>query len=157
MILQTLASNEGIDYKDLSRLQVSAAPRDKSERNQGNRYKYVDSRQAHVCPYCRTILRSRFILQRHISARHFNHRPFPCSTCKKCFSSNADLKKHTESTHAPQVMVSCDECGKEYRSGYIYRHKQFAHKRISPSICDVCDALFKNREIMLQHRRKKHK
>ena len=39
---------------------------DKSDRVPENRHRFVDSRQAHICPYCRLILKTRYTLQKHI-------------------------------------------------------------------------------------------
>jgi len=156
-LLRKLAHEDGIDYKDLPRLQISSTPQDKSDRVPENRHRFVDSRQAHICPYCRLILKTRYTLQKHISVRHFKNKPFPCSVCHKYFSTNADLRKHMKNTHEQQEMVPCGVCGKEFRSGYIRRHKQSAHSQNVQSQCNLCLAVFKNREVMLQHRRKKHK
>ena len=126
-------------------------------RNNRNRYKFVDSRQAHVCPYCLNVLRTRYSLQKHISVKHLRHKPFSCTECNKTFSNNCDLKRHRSNSHAQQKMVKCEICNKEFRSGYLARHRQFAHsKRNTPSTCDKCYKVFKTREIMLQHSRLKH-
>ena len=126
-------------------------------RNNRNRFKYVDSRQAHVCPYCLDVLKTRYSLQKHISVKHFRHKPFSCTECNKTFSNNCDLKRHRSNSHAQQKMVKCEICLKEYRSGYLARHRQFAHsKHNAPSTCDKCYKVFKTREIMLQHSRLKH-
>ena len=157
-LLAKLAKVEGVDYKDLSRLQISRTPTDKQTRRPNNRHHFVDSRQAHICPYCRAILRTRYSLQKHISVRHFNDKPLQCGQCNKGFSCNADLKRHVLHTHQAQEMVACPVCCKEYRSGYIARHKQYAHSKHNvPSKCDLCMQIFKTRESMLKHRRSKHK
>ena len=62
-------------------------------------------------------------------------------------------------THEPEDMDKCDVCSKNYRKGYLARHKQFAHSLSAniPADCDICGKSFKKREIMMQHRRRIHR
>ena len=154
-VLQSLASEEGIQHRDLHRLQISAPPVDKAGRDSATRHRFVNSRQAHICPYCRTLLRTKYSLQMHISVKHFNNRPFKCEECDKTFACNADLTKHIK-THQRQPVQKCDECGKEFRTGYMRRHKKLAHSQPVLSQCNNCDKTFKSKQAMLRHKRLKH-
>lgn len=124
------------------------------------RWEDCPSRQAHLCPYCRQVLKTRDALSRHISVVHLNVKQFPCEECGKKYATKADMTKHTRAAHGDlrNLMVRCEECGDEFKQCYLKRHQYYKHKSNKlPKLCLHCGKEFKTREIMLKHVRKIHR
>ena len=123
------------------------------------KYESCPSRQAHLCPYCRQILKSKYALSSHIAVIHLKHKPLSCQLCDKTFATNSDLVKHNKAQHDENRndLVQCEDCGEQVRKPYLNRHRSYRHsKNTLPKICDKCGKDFKSRETMLKHVRKFH-
>ena len=123
------------------------------------RYESCPSRQAHLCPYCRQILKSKYALSSHIAVIHLKHKPLSCHLCDKSFATKADLVKHNQALHdeGRNDLVQCEDCGEQVRKPCLNRHRSYRHsKNTLPKICDKCGKDFKSRETMLKHVRKIH-
>ena len=123
------------------------------------KYENCPSRQAHLCPYCRQILKSKYTLSCHIAVVHLRHKPLSCHLCDKSFATKSDLVKHNKAQHdhSKDELVQCEDCGEEVRRPYLNRHRSYRHSKNSlPKTCDKCGKEFKSRETMLKHVRKIH-
>ena len=123
------------------------------------KYENCPSRQAHLCPYCRQILKSKYALSSHIAVIHLKHKPLSCQLCDKTFATNSDLVKHNKAQHDENRndLVQCEDCGEQVRKPYLNRHRSYRHsKNTLPKTCDKCGKDFKSRETMLKHVRKLH-
>eukprot|EP00088_Acartia_fossae_P016528 TRINITY_DN1925_c0_g1_i3.p1 TRINITY_DN1925_c0_g1~~TRINITY_DN1925_c0_g1_i3.p1 ORF type:complete len:615 (-),score=64.47 TRINITY_DN1925_c0_g1_i3:21-1865(-) len=146
--------------EELNKLQVNETPQDKTvevEKKKRARHRYLPSRQAHMCPYCRIILKTRYSLKSHIAVKHMNDKPFSCKDCGRRFHVKCDLVKHKKTVHSGQGLVTCDICDNSYSASYIKRHRGAAHGAKIITECDICHKVYKSRQIMLQHRRQFHK
>ena len=123
------------------------------------RYSNCPSRQAHLCPYCRSVMKSKANLRNHIASVHTKQKTFLCELCDKMFLTSSDLTKHFRAVHdsSKDEMVECGLCGERVRRAYLGRHTSYRHARNNlPRHCDKCLKEFKSRETMLRHKRTVH-
>eukprot|EP00092_Neocalanus_flemingeri_P019359 GFUD01020969.1.p1 GENE.GFUD01020969.1~~GFUD01020969.1.p1 ORF type:complete len:694 (+),score=147.76 GFUD01020969.1:33-2114(+) len=147
---------ENISSKDLMKYQIGKR---EDIGNTSNKYQACPSRQAHLCPYCRQVLKTRNSLSRHISVVHLDEKKFDCSDCDKHFATKADLVKHKKATHEEDKneLIACDICNEKFKVCYLKRHKYYKHTPNNlPKHCNECGKEFKTREIMLKHVKKIH-
>jgi len=162
-LLQRAPELEDITRQDLASYQIGRPPQLPRPHSPGlkkKRFAACPSRQAHLCPYCRKIVRTRNALSRHIAVLHLQERKFGCQFCDKQFATQADVTKHFKLVHdeAGNKLVECEECGEKVRASYLKRHRNYKHNTSPlPRNCSVCQKEFKTREIMLKHVRKVHK
>jgi len=155
-VLKQAPKVEAISSKDLLKFQIGK--REDFE-NISNKYQACPSRQAHLCPYCRQVLKTRNSLSRHISVVHLDEKKFSCDDCDKSFATKADLVKHKKAVHeeARNELVECDICNDKFKACYLKRHKYYKHTPNNlPKHCNECGKEFKTREIMLKHVKKIH-
>jgi len=125
-----------------------------------NKYQSCPSRQAHFCPICTTILKSKDALRRHIAVVHKQLKTISCEICNKSFVTKADLRKHHRSNHDADkdLLIKCDICKELVKKSYLNRHKSYKHSNNKLSkTCKICDKQFNSREVMLRHARTVHK
>ena len=123
------------------------------------KYKNCPSRQAHLCPYCRSVMKSKANLRNHIASVHTQQKTFLCELCEKTFLTSSDLTKHFRSVHdsSKDDLVECGVCGMKVRRAYLGRHRSYRHSSNAlPRDCAKCGKLFKSRETMLKHNRVVH-
>ena len=157
-VLALAPKPEEISTKDLSRFQIGKRSSDFPKG--GKKWESCPSRQAHLCPYCRQVLKTRNALGRHISVVHLDVKNFQCDQCEKSYATKADVMKHVRAAHSElrNVLVECDICGEEFKECYLKRHKYYKHKGNNlPKQCPYCSKDFKTREVMMKHIRKIHK
>merc|ERR1719154_155835 len=155
-VLQKAPKAEVITSYDLLKYQIGKR---EDVTTISNKFQACPSRQAHLCPYCRQVLKSRNSLSRHIAVVHLNERRFSCTQCEKSFATKADLAKHKKASHEEtrHDLVECDICNEKFKSCYIKRHKYYKHPPNNlPKHCNECGKQFKTREIMLKHVKKIH-
>jgi len=156
-VIKKAPNVEELCKKDLLKYQIG---KKEDVETSSNKYQSCPSRQAHLCPYCRKLLKTRNSLSRHISVIHLNEKKYLCDECKKCFATKADLCKHRKATHeeARNEIVECDICKETFKASYLKRHKYYKHLSSDlPKHCVECGKEFKTREIMLKHVKKVHK
>ena len=127
--------------------------------NTGKKYRNCPSRQAHLCPYCRSVMKSKANLRNHVASVHTKQKTFLCELCDKTFLTSSDLTKHFRSVHdsGKDELVECGVCGEKVRRAYLARHTSYRHAdNTRPRDCDKCGKLFKSRETMLKHKRVIH-
>ena len=157
-VLASAPKPEEISTRDLSRFQIGKRSLDFPKG--GKKWESCPSRQAHLCPYCRQVLKTRNALSRHISVVHLDVKNFQCDQCERSYATKADLMKHARAAHSElrNVMVECEVCGEEFKECYIKRHQYYKHKGNNlPKKCPYCSKDFKTREVMMKHIRKIHK
>jgi len=157
-VLASAPNPEEISTRDLSRFQIGKRSLDFPKG--GKKWESCPSRQAHLCPYCRQVLKTRNALSRHISVVHLDVKNFQCDQCDRSYATKADVMKHVRATHCEQrnVMVECEICGEEFKECYLKRHQYYKHKGNNlPKQCPYCSKDFKTREVMMKHIRKIHK
>ena len=157
-VLASAPKPEEISTRDLSKFQIGKRSLDFPKG--GKKWESCPSRQAHLCPYCRQVLKTRNALSRHISVVHLDVKNFQCDQCERSYATKADVMKHVRSTHSElrNVMVECEICGEEFKECYLKRHQYYKHKGNNlPKKCPYCSKDFKTREIMMKHIRKIHK
>jgi len=155
-VLNKAPNLEDFKSKDLVKYQIGKS--EEADSN-SNKYQACPSRQAHLCPYCRKVLKSRHSLNMHISVVHLAAKKFSCDDCEKQFATKADLMKHQKATHdvAGKELVKCSICNESFKSSYLKRHKYYKHPPNNlPKHCSECGKEFKSREIMLKHIKKIH-
>ena len=157
LVLAAAPKAQDIRTHDLQKFQISKKAEGSKK---ARKYEACPSRQAHLCPYCRQVLKTRNALSRHISVVHLAVRNFPCTECGKSYATKADTMKHIRAAHSEHrnTLVECDECGEKFKQCYLKRHQYYKHKGNELSKkCLHCDKDFKTREIMMKHIRKIHK
>ena len=157
-VLASAPKPEEISTRDLQRFQIGKRSSDFPKG--GKKWESCPSRQAHLCPYCRQVLKTRNALSRHISVVHLDVKNFQCDQCDRSYATKADVMKHVRATHSElrNLMVECDICGEEFKECYLKRHQYYKHKGNNlPKECPHCSKEFKTREVMMKHIRKIHK
>jgi len=153
-VLNNAPPVEELTSEDLPKYQIG-----KNDQNTSNKFDACPSRQAHLCPYCRKVLKTRHSLSMHISVVHLAEKKFSCEFCDKTFATKADLVRHCKTSHdsSGKELVECNICFKSFKSSYLKRHKYYKHTSSNLSKhCDECGKEFKSREIMLKHAKKMH-
>jgi len=156
-LLNDAPSIDKCDSKHLLKYQIG---KNVETTSTSNRYQACPSRQAHLCPYCRKILKTRHSLKMHISVVHLQTKRISCNICSKSFATKSDFIKHQKTKHdeASNTMVKCDICDESFRMNYLKRHKYYKHPpKTLLKKCEECGKEFKSREIMLKHCKKIHK
>jgi len=152
-LLQRCPEPEKLHSADLARYQIQ------SKAVSRTKYESCPSRQAHLCPYCRKVLRTRQSLSSHIAVVHRKLKTITCHLCGSSCATKSELAKHHRAVHDERKdeLVECGECGEKVRKCYLNRHMSYRHcKNNLPKICHKCGKDFKSRETMLKHVRKIH-
>ena len=81
---------------------------------------------------------------------------FPCNTCGKTFSTNDDVKRHSQRMHSKSCeRVSCDICEKEILGkANLLCHMKRLHNFGKPNkilSCDKCDKTFHTPSGLREH------
>ena len=132
---------------------------DRAGSKNAKKYRNCPSRQAHLCPYCRSVMKSKANLRNHIASVHTGQKTFLCELCEKTFLTSSDLTKHFRNVHdsSKDELVECGVCGEKVRRAYLGRHRSYRHSNNNrPRECGKCGKLFKSRETMLKHNRVVH-
>lgn len=152
-LLRSCPGPDQLGLMELARYQIQSKAVTK------NKYEACPSRQAHLCPYCRQVLRTRNSLSSHIAVVHKKQKNVTCHLCGKGCATKAELTKHNLAVHDQTrgELVVCQDCGEHVRKCYLNRHRSYKHsKNNKTKICDKCGKDFKSRETMLKHVRKIH-
>jgi len=152
-LLRRCPSPDQLLSSDLTRYQIQR------KAVTSTKYESCPSRQAHLCPYCRQVLKSKYSLDSHIKVVHRKIKTVKCQICDKSFSNNSELGKHNRAVHDEDrdELVECGECGEQVKKCYLNRHRSYRHsKNNKTKICPKCGKDFKSRETMLAHVRKYH-
>ena len=94
-------------------------------------------------------------------------RPFPCLDCPSSFSSNADLKIHTNTVHEGLKPFQCSFCGSNFsRKNNLKTHIEIVHEGKKPSqvtvkkdkkfLCPECPSRFSSNADLKIHTQSVH-
>jgi hypothetical protein len=116
---------------------------------------------AHKCPHCHTILRSRGSLQHHIKVEHdeTDHRhPCPEQGCDSKYNNPQDLRHHVDSAHK-KIKHKCPECSETFTAKRgVDAHVKRAHRgERFPCPFPSCDVSCVTRSSISRHIKRKHK
>lgn len=100
----------------------------------------------HKCSHCSKEYKYESEKRRHESS-HFPQ--FQCKVCSKSFSFISALRRH-EKQHERTGMVTCGECGKEFRDEILLkRHIKYAHA--GSFTCTKCGSIFNSEPALHTH------
>ena len=84
-----------------------------------------------------------------------------CNQCEKVFASSSSLSHHKRS-HNKSDIVTCELCGKQFRTNNLKRHKESCKKVGLDSVkimfkCDTCGMEFKEETNFNRHLNEVHR
>ena len=79
---------------------------------------------------------------------------FPCSVCKKGFSTKKAMKNHMAMFHSRDESYPCDICHKEFSSKAAAKRHMSVHTGYKPYSCDFCLRRFSRKWNLKQHMEK---
>ena len=108
----------------------------------------------HICRICRKCFTSNINLKRHLMI-HSGVNPYVCKICKKAFSQKRHLTQHMYMHSAPSERFKCPHCNKLYkfRSSYNCHVTGCATNKFQ---CNQCEKVLANKRYLLQHIAKVH-
>lgn len=140
--------------------------------------KTVRKRQSLECVVCGAILRSKFLLQNHMSESH-NVKRFSCKICgvtrkdeeylelhmnihegktenecrycPKRFTRPVNTLRHMR-VHWDKKKFQCEKCGERFSlDNMLYNHRLRHEAEENPLICSICNQSFKSRKTYTHH------
>ena len=87
-----------------------------------------------ICDLCTPIFALLLMFLVHCSRdhvmRHLGIKPFTCTTCKKCFTSVSDLRRHERTIHERCIIFQCHLCDRVFndRSNYYSHGRKIHHQ-----------------------------
>ncbi|XP_055603486.1 transcription factor grauzone-like [Uranotaenia lowii] len=112
----------------------------------------VHENASYMCSQCPRMFRSKFSLNRHQDDHDNRVRErVKCSMCDMTFKHKYILTKHIDSVHTKEAPVSCDVCGKQFKS----KHHLWSHKSDTCNNrrydCTICGRIFKVKVRLNEH------
>jgi len=104
-----------------------------------------------VCEICNTTLKTKKLLERHLTAVHRNENKLKCVEYNKDFKIKNDYRNHVKEMHC-EKLYTCPKCpkmftAKVYLQGHLMRHEA---KRYH---CRECTKSFKSRDQLKAHKK----
>ncbi|KAK2142933.1 hypothetical protein NP493_4715g00002 [Ridgeia piscesae] len=112
----------------------------------------------HKCKQCGKGFIERKSLVLHIDRQHLGIKPsdlghcFTCATCKKTFTSRANLNTHNF-VHTGQKPHACPDCGKKFSLSSNMRRHLLTHSGEKPWECNDCHKCFTEKRSLEVHKR----
>ncbi len=94
------------------------------------------------CPICSKQIQ-KISIDRHMQTHDENRKRYVCTGCDKSFSSEGNLKRHSQS-HIGDGMVTCPVCRGKYSPGSLPVHLKNAHGERNSETCTICGGSFLN-------------
>lgn len=97
-----------------------------------------------ICPYCDKVFKRRYRVLEHTRAVHLKIkknrtvRVRVCSVCSQSFTNDSSYYDHYK-RHFPELLHSCQYCGKQYSTKYHCMKHELFHTNTKPYLCDQCD------------------
>ena len=96
-------------------------------------------------------------LKSHIRNVHEEVNCVSCEKCGKIFKSNNSKQKHIRKIHQEKKHM-CHLCGKSFNSeSYVNKHITYVHEGEKIAKCDVCNKVYANDECLKLHVKRQHK
>uniref|UniRef100_A0A672K3D3 Zinc finger protein 574-like n=1 Tax=Sinocyclocheilus grahami TaxID=75366 RepID=A0A672K3D3_SINGR len=112
----------------------------------------VHEQGTHECPECDKVFKKLVSLQTHMRTHSGEAQPkFPCSICKKRFSSQVHLLRHRRTTHTTERRFKCNICGKPFKKQIHLRNHLRTHTGERPFQCSVCGKTFSSLANLSRH------
>ena len=114
------------------------------------------------CPGCDYKSKSKSAVKKHIKAKHFDLRNYPCNACSYIAKTSQSLIWHVSGVHGDDVKI-CPECG--FKSKWLASlngHIKSVHRGIKRrtdgivQTCPYCDHTSLRKDLMTKHIKGKH-
>ncbi|XP_019909900.3 zinc finger protein 583 [Esox lucius] len=107
------------------------------------------SLSSYQCPECKKRFSSNAGLQKHTRI-HSGERLFQCSHCDKSFINSSNLHQHLP-VHSREKPHHCSDCGRTFSTArYLTKHKRL-HSGIKPFCCIHCDKRYTRSDQLKVH------
>lgn len=103
------------------------------------------------CSTCKKMFTSQIRLLSHRQTAHSSERRFKCNVCGKPFKKQIHLRNHLR-THTGERPFQCSVCGKTFSSLANLTRHGLTHTGVRPYRCDVCHRAFTQSSNLRQHR-----
>lgn len=107
------------------------------------------------CSTCKKRFSSQVRLLRHRRTAHTAERRFNCNICGKLFKKQIHLRNHLR-THTGERPFQCSVCGKTFSSLANLSRHGLTHTGVRPYRCDICHKAFSQSSNLRQHRQHLH-
>ncbi|XP_016319588.1 zinc finger protein 574-like isoform X1 [Sinocyclocheilus anshuiensis] len=107
------------------------------------------------CSICKKRFSSQVHLLRHRRTTHTTERRFKCNICGKPFKKQIHLRNHLR-THTGERPFQCSVCGKTFSSLANLSRHGLTHTGVRPYRCDICHKAFSQSSNLRQHRQHLH-
>ncbi len=107
------------------------------------------------CSICKKRFSSQVRVLRHRRTTHTTERRFKCNICGKPFKKQIHLRNHFR-THTGERPFQCSVCGKTFSSLANLSRHGLTHTGVRPYRCDICHKAFSQSSNLRQHRQHLH-
>ncbi|XP_058171949.1 zinc finger protein 616-like [Anopheles ziemanni] len=114
---------------------------------------HIEGEASFLCDHCPKLFNKQQTLRMHIAVAHENRRKH--KKCNLCGKEVTGMTKHMQMVHPSEGPVSCDLCGKNFRSPFHMKRHRLNTCEVTmndrPYKCEVCGKGFSLKLTMTEH------
>ena len=117
-------------------------------------YLHNGKKQGFKCPFCPAYIGRKRDLQVHNKKYHYSKQPLLCEKCEMTFPDRFHLKRHKKK-HGVKYL-QCLICNYSSSTEIRMEKHSLKHKSSKPFQCDLCDNLFRTKDLLIRHQNLRH-
>jgi len=139
------------ETKQLSESQASAQAQTQHQPQEAPKTSPVKALR-YQCDFCDKTFDFYYMKKQHTRV-HTGEKPFKCTVCDRCFSTNGALQRHQREVHKKEKPFLCDKCGKHFsEKSNLYVHQRVVHQKAKPFHCVDCGKCFSQNVYLKKHK-----